>query len=110
MYKSSESIFNQLLDSLDSGYHDIYFAFDKEHPEVFNMFMNKSLKVVGEGKTKYSARRIIQEIRWDEDTHFHMPDPVIAYYARRFISLYPQHRHFFNLRGLSRNIDEICVA
>ena len=83
--------------------------FNKDNPHIFRAFEEQALRAINKGRTKISAKLIINWIRWHEflessDKNFRINDAYQAYYARHFIEKYPQHRNVFELRKL-RNED-----
>lgn len=84
--------------------------FHKENPHVYAAFEKQSLMGIGLGRTKLSAKLILNWIRWNEflktsGLNFKINDAYQSYYAREFIKRHPEHEEVFNLRKL-RNEDE----
>ena len=92
--------------------------FNKENPHVFKAFEEQALNAINKGRTKISAKMIINWIRWNEflrtsDLNFRINDAYQSYYARHFIKKYPQYSGVFELRKLRNeegapymNVDE----
>lgn len=79
-------------------------AFHAAHPEVFELFKTLAIEIRGKGFQKYSARTIVERIRWHYDTNpthdggFKMNDHVNPHYARLLMEIDPTFRGFFELR------------
>lgn len=79
--------------------------FNKENPHVFDEFEKQALKAIKKGRTKISAKLIINWIRWNEflktsDKNFRINDAYQSYYARYFVAKYPEYRDHFEFRKL----------
>lgn len=78
-----------------------FLKFHKANPHVWEMFKHFAFIAVKSGRSNYSARAIVEQIRWfsdmstDSPTIFKIPNNTIAYYARLFHSAYPKHKGFF---------------
>ena len=85
------------------------------HPEVWKEFEALALEAIAEGVRRWGAKGIFEVMRWKAMKakkprrlrHFNNNYPT--YYARVFVTKYPQHRTFFKfskVRGLkSRHTD-----
>tara|TARA_R110001592_G_scaffold337508_1_gene624218 strand:+ start:10745 stop:11095 length:351 start_codon:yes stop_codon:yes gene_type:complete len=87
--------------SIRAGFNE----FNKKNPHVYKSFEEQVLKAIEKGRTKLSAKLIINWIRWNDilrtsDQNFKINDAYQSYYARHFIKLNPQHSEIFNLRKL----------
>ena len=79
--------------------------FNKGNPHIFTVFEDQALDAIRKGRTKISAKLIINWIRWNEflkstDKNFRINDAYQSYYARYFIEKYPQYSDYFDLRKL----------
>ncbi len=83
-----------------------FLEFHQNHPEIYAMFKHYCFSAIDSGKKKYSARAIMERLRWelniDHSGEYKINDHCIPYYARQFLSDYPQHKDFFELRTLSQ--------
>ncbi len=89
---------------------DGFNQFNRENPHIFKAFEEQALNAIMKGRTKISAKLIINWIRWHEflessDLNFKINDAYQSYYARYFIQKYPQYSEVFELRKL-RNEEE----
>lgn len=80
-------------------------AFHKEHPEVWDLFVRFTFEMIDRGFKNYSAQHgIFARIRWEIDaggngtSEFKINNNHSAFYARRFMKVYPEHDGFFRLR------------
>lgn len=76
---------------------EIYHA---ENPHVYQMFEAFTLQVIGTGRKYFSARAIIERMRWqslieDNSEAFKISDHPMPYYARLFERNHPAHVGFF---------------
>lgn len=79
-------------------------AFHEANPEVYRAFKVKALRLIHAGVRRYSAKAIVEVIRYDRVIKAHDPDGFrinnnhSSGFARLFARDYPQHRHFFSYR------------
>jgi len=80
-------------------------AYDKKHPEVWEKFCEYSFDRISKGYRNYSVNAIFERIRWDLSnvgadgiTAFKIGNNFRAFYARRFMKMYPEHEGFFRTR------------
>jgi hypothetical protein len=82
-----------------------FMAFDANHPEVWERFVSMAKQVRDTGAKKYSARTIIEVMRWHytvnerRDGGFKINDHYSPFYVRKLIDVHPIYRNFFELRG-----------
>ncbi len=106
-YLSEIEIWLNLKDTLLDDYQGMFFVHEATHPEFYNEFERRALDAIALGK-EHHARKIAQDMRCDSGWRFH--DSVIAFYARRFISKHPEHRHYFRLRDVTKwEVDNYCL-
>lgn len=84
---------------------DAFLAFHKQNPHVYSSFESQAIEAINRGRTKLSAKLIINWIRWNEilktsEENFKINDAFQSYYARLFIENHPQHEGVFELRRL----------
>lgn len=83
-----------------------WWKFHKGNPHVYRLFETLALKAIRSGKTKLSAKLIINVIRWehflstDDDTGFKINDAYHAFYGRLFMHYHPEHDGIFETRRL----------
>lgn len=78
--------------------------FDNDNPHVYAAFRDRALRAVKSGLKKYSAKTIIEVIRWHYDIETKGDELLLnnnytAYYARKFMDEYPMYRGFFETRS-----------
>jgi len=88
--------------------------FHRDNPHVFKAFEKQALKAIEMGKKKLSAKLIINWIRWNEelkttDQNFKINDAFQSYYARAFITKYPEYYYVFELRKLRNEEQGQCM-
>jgi len=79
--------------------------FHRENPHVFEAFEEQVFEAINRGRTKISAKLIINWIRWNEflktsDKNFRINDAYQSYYARCFVAKYPEQVSLFEFRKL----------
>jgi len=77
--------------------------FDKANPEVWDEFKKTAFSLIEKGHKRYGAKAIFEVIRYKKaletnGTEFKLNNNLAAYYARKFINLYPQYADFFETR------------
>jgi hypothetical protein len=84
--------------------------FHRKNPNVFTLFKELAFKMLKTGRAKYSARTIIEVIRWDRDLQtvgevFKINGDFVPLYVRLLIYQSPEFGEFFELRKVrSRGI------
>tara|TARA_B100000963_G_C22628321_1_gene673527 strand:- start:1085 stop:1492 length:408 start_codon:yes stop_codon:yes gene_type:complete len=101
-------------------------AFHKKHPEVWRLFVRFTQELIAAGHRHYSAKGIFERIRWEQDVvkpqwkedgfvgsgcinggqpvsyakkqHFKLNNNYSSFYARRFMTMFPDHGGFFRTR------------
>jgi len=80
-------------------------AFHRQHPEVWDMFVQFTFQMIDRGYKNYSVNAIFERIRWEKDsvggdglTSFKLNNNYRAFYSRRFMKMYPDHAGFFRTR------------
>jgi hypothetical protein len=83
-------------------------TFDRDHPEVYRLFVQLANQMRDAGRKRYSADAILHRIRWhfDVNTHrrggFKINDHFSSRYARKLIAQDPTFDGFFTLKELKR--------
>lgn len=82
-----------------------FIEFNRDNPHIYMEFETQAFKAIYKGRTKISAKLIINFIRWNEylrttDKNFRINDAYQSYYARYFVALHPEHEDKFNFRKL----------
>ena len=79
--------------------------FHHAHPEVFDLFVRFTMDRIHKGFKHYSVNAIFERIRWECDSiggndqaTFKLNNNYRAFYARRFMRMYPEHEGFFRTR------------
>jgi hypothetical protein len=82
-----------------------WWEWHKANPAVRQYFEKFSLEAIQRGRKKISHWLIINRIRWEvsilttgED--FKISNDYIAFYARLWIALYPQHKDLFTIKKM----------
>ena len=101
---SMTSRFNSKSTRLDEMRSQVK-AFHADHPEVWNLFVRFTNELIARGFNNYSVNAIFERIRWECDSvggdgkyTFKLNNNYRAFYARRFMRMYPQHQGFFRTR------------
>lgn len=78
--------------------------YHKRHPEVWDLFVSFAFQMINKGYKNYSAKAVFERIRWEKDaggngvTEFKIGNNHPAFYARRFMKMYPEYDGFFRTR------------
>lgn len=80
-------------------------AFHKENPHIYKAFEQQVINAVQKGRTKLSAKLIVNWIRWNQflessDDNWKINDAYQSMYAREFIKNHPEHSGIFEMRKL----------
>lgn len=82
-----------------------FVVFHAENPQVYALFKKFAFQAINAGRTRFSARMILERIRWysqveTTDPKFKLNDHHTPYYARLFMRDHPEHGELFELRAL----------
>ncbi len=79
--------------------------FDREHPEVWRLFSRYTFDRLRRGYKHYSADAVMHRVRWEtgagdpsKKDGFKINNNHVAFYARKFHEMFPQHVGFFRNR------------
>ena len=103
-----------LLQLQDDGYPSGFFHWLRKNRHIYREFEVMALEVARSGRTRYSARTIIEVIRWntdlsDTDGLFKCNGNFVPGMARLWLEIYgEQYPKFFRCRD-SMGMD-LCVA
>ena len=78
--------------------------FHYDNPEVYTMFKHFAFKAMDSGRRRYSARAIMERLRWElsiqtKSDDYKINNDTIPLYARMFLRDFPQHQGFFETRS-----------
>ena len=82
---------------------DDFLAFHRDNPRVWELFRKYTLAVTGRGFRHYGAGGIWERIRWHVEVEtrgepWKINNNYRAFYARKFMSQYPEYLGFFRRR------------
>lgn len=105
----SEELKAELLGDVSEETLDAFRQYHRERPHIFRLFKQYAHQMRATGRTRYSAKSIIERIRWDHDIEhpeeeFKISNSFTSLYVRLLIWHEPNFRDFFvlkRLRGLS---------
>ena len=77
--------------------------FHRANPHVYRDFRVKAFQMLRTGRKRYSARRIMESLRWDYDLKttgdvFEINNDFTPIYVRLLIYNHPEFEDFFELR------------
>lgn len=77
--------------------------YDLGHPEIWKQFREITLNLIRLGKKHYGAKAIFEIIRYHRFIEygvgeFKVNNNFTAYYARKFMRVFPEHNGFFETR------------
>ena len=78
-------------------------AWHRQHPEVWDLFVQYAFQMIDAGRKHYGAKAIWERIRWEMDTRygegeFKMNNNYTSFYVRLFQNTWPVHADFFRTR------------
>ena len=92
---------------------DRWNKWNEAHPHIYQTFERKAWQIWGAGHMRYSARRIVESMRWDMDMRgggdpFLINSDFVPIMARKFAQENPAFDRFFEFREVrSRGIKSI---
>lgn len=95
---------NQAALKLDDSYPDGFFHWLGKNPQIYLAFKRQALRMAQSGRKRYSARTIVEVIRWNTDLEdsgstFKINDHYTPGMARLFMAEYgARFPKFFELR------------
>lgn len=78
--------------------------YDNANPGIYYLFKRFAKELIAAGRNKLSASLIIERIRWEvsistkSDDVFKVSNNHTAFYARKFMSDFPQYGEIFRTR------------
>lgn len=74
--------------------------YHQENPSIYEAFEKFTFQAIKAGRKYFSARAVIERIRWfsqveDNSVTFKISDHPMPFYARLFEKNYPQYKGFF---------------
>ena len=90
--------------SFDDGYPDGFFHWLQKNSKVYREFERRALQMARTGRERYSARTIVETLRWnsdiaDSETMFKINDHYTPGMARLFMATHgAAYPKFFELR------------
>jgi hypothetical protein len=82
--------------------------FHRQHPKVWSLFIKFTHEMIDRGFNHYSAHAIFERIRWETDqaddegrSTFKLNNNHRSFYARWYMTAFPEHRGFFRLRAMT---------
>ena len=92
-----------LFNGGDMTHEERFNHFHENNPLVYDLFKKFTFEVIEKGFTKWSADAIMHRVRWEtnivtDDQQFKINNNYVAFYARLFMSEYPEYAGFFEIR------------
>ena len=77
--------------------------FHNEHPQVWELFVQFTMELIDRGREHGSADEVMHRVRWETGAgsdveEFKINNNYVAFYARRFMKVHPEHEGFFRTR------------
>lgn len=93
----------KLWGSLDEKSKDAFKKYHADHPDIYRNFKKYSFMMLGRGRKRYSAKCIIERIRWDydmeySDKEFKISNSMTSFYVRFLIWNHEEFAGFFQLK------------
>lgn len=86
--------------------------FHNDHPQVWRLFVKFTQEMIDRGFANYSTNAIFERIRWETDqadsdgkSTFKLNNNHRPFYARWYMSAFPEHRGFFRLRQMTSEFE-----
>jgi len=95
---------------VDDKTYSAFLTYHRNNPHIWQSFEKFALEMLNTGRKRYSAKTIMERVRWDFDSsnpeaEYKINNDFTSYYARAFARKWPQFREFFEFRevkGLKR--------
>jgi hypothetical protein len=87
--------------------------FDRENPHVWTYFTRFAFQAISRGHRRLSVALLIERIRWEiymtttSDGFFKINNNHRAYYARKWMHLFPQYSKFFAIRRVPADFENL---
>ena len=99
---------NTLFDQLETL--SDFELYDAEHPEIWKQFRGITFNLINRGIRHYGSKAIFEIIRYHRivkygDGEFKCNNNFTAYYARKFMKLFPRYAGFFQTRRARATIN-----
>ena len=100
--KAMEQV-DMLKEQKETRLEKAFRVFDRENPQVYQLFKKYTFDAINAGFTHYSVSSIIERIRWHTNIEtkgdlFKINNNHRAYFARKFMEEFPRHKDFFLTR------------
>ena len=84
-----------------------FLKYDEQNPKYWDEFVKRTNEFINDGYKRIGAKLIVEMIRWDEvcresKVAYNFSNDFHAYYARKFVKMYPQYKTLFELRPIKR--------
>lgn len=99
-----------LFGTINQDTRDAFREYHAKRPEIYKLFLQYSTQMMSTGRKRYSAKCIMERIRWEEDfkrpgSQFKISNSFTSIYVRMLIYNHPEFADFFKLkkvRGLRK--------
>ncbi len=83
-----------------------WWEFHRQNMHVYELFKHFSFEVIKIGHKNFSSKAIFERIRWETaikttDEQFKLQNNFTPYYARLFMTHFPEHDGFFRTREVN---------
>ena len=83
---------------------DSFLTFHRNNPRVYRLFEMYALEAIASGRKHYSARAIMERVRWDCEIttrggQFKINNNHFPWYAKMFMEIHPEQSGFFMTRN-----------
>lgn len=94
---------NDLFDGYPQAVIDRFNEWHRRNPHIYEQFKRLAYKMRATGRERYSARTIVEAMRWHYDLRttgdvFEINGDFVPIYARLLIQNHPEFTGFFELR------------
>lgn len=91
-----------------------FWNFHAVNPKVYELFKSFTFELIQAGRNHYSSDAVCHRIQWHTTVEttgddFRINDHHTAYYARLFMSDFPEHEGFFRVRPVAADRGEILT-
>lgn len=103
LWSEPKEQFKPANDNEQGKHYEEFMKFHTDNPDVYLLFKKFTFEAIQRGRKKLGVGAIIERVRWYTDIEtrggpFKLNNNYSPYYARMFMSDFPEHEGFFATR------------
>lgn len=98
-----------LFDDMNTENNSKFYKYHENHPEVYKLFVKKTLEAIKKGFKHFGSKGIFEQIRWENGGEvkkdgYKLNNLYTPYYSRLFEKDHPEHKGFFRMRKVKSEL------